>query len=159
MGSSAKKGSSKVQKKIGKVEGAPKRPMSAFFLFLNKKREEIKENNPGIKLTEIGGKGSEMWNACTTEEKEPYEKEYAELKKQYEIDSAAFAESDKGKAAMKEAKSVKKTITKGKSKDKVKSKDKKEKKSKKDKKEKKSKKDKKEKKKKKKEKKEKKKEK
>lgn len=35
--------------------------MTAFMLWLNDTREQIKQDNPGIKVTEIAKKGGEMW--------------------------------------------------------------------------------------------------
>lgn len=39
----------------------PKRPLSAYMLWLNSAREGIKKEHPGIKVTEIAKKGGEMW--------------------------------------------------------------------------------------------------
>lgn len=39
----------------------PKRPLSAYMLWLNSAREQIKKENPGIKVTEIAKKGGELW--------------------------------------------------------------------------------------------------
>lgn len=39
----------------------PKRPLSAYMLWLNSAREGIKKENPGIKVTEIAKKGGEIW--------------------------------------------------------------------------------------------------
>lgn len=41
----------------------PKRPLSAYMLWLNEQRESIKKEYPGIKVTEIAKKGGEMWRA------------------------------------------------------------------------------------------------
>lgn len=41
----------------------PKRPLSAYMLWLNEQRESIKKENPGIKVTEIAKKGGELWRA------------------------------------------------------------------------------------------------
>lgn len=39
----------------------PKRPLSAYMLWLNEHREEIKAESPGIKVTEIAKRGGELW--------------------------------------------------------------------------------------------------
>lgn len=39
----------------------PKRPLSAYMIWLNENRESIKKDHPGIKVTEIAKKGGEMW--------------------------------------------------------------------------------------------------
>jgi len=43
----------------------PKRPLSAYFLWLNEHRQQIKDENPGISLTDIAKKGGEMWGKVT----------------------------------------------------------------------------------------------
>ncbi|EDW60961.1 FACT complex subunit Ssrp1 [Drosophila virilis] len=44
-----------------KDSNKPKRATTAFMLWLNDTREQIKRDNPGIKVTEIAKKGGEMW--------------------------------------------------------------------------------------------------
>lgn len=39
----------------------PKRPLSAYMLWLNDTRESIKREHPGIKVTEVAKKGGELW--------------------------------------------------------------------------------------------------
>lgn len=41
----------------------PKRPLSAYMLWLNSAREGIKRENPGIKVTEVAKRGGELWRA------------------------------------------------------------------------------------------------
>lgn len=41
----------------------PKRPLSAYMLWLNSARESIKREHPGIKVTEVAKKGGELWRA------------------------------------------------------------------------------------------------
>ena len=53
-GSSRKKGSKK-------DKNAPKRAQSAFMIFMNEHREQIKRDNPGIAFTDIAKKRGEMW--------------------------------------------------------------------------------------------------
>lgn len=57
------------QKKV-KDAGAPKRPMSAYMLWLNANRERIKSENPGISVTEISKKAGEMWKQIDKSRKE-----------------------------------------------------------------------------------------
>lgn len=44
-----------------KMSEKPKRPLSAYMLWLSENREKIKKENPGIKVTEIAKKGGELW--------------------------------------------------------------------------------------------------
>lgn len=53
-----------------KDKGGPKRPMSAYMLWLNASRERIKSENPGISITEISKKAGEMWRQIGKEDKE-----------------------------------------------------------------------------------------
>lgn len=53
-----------------KDAGAPKRPMSAYMMWLNASRERIKSENPGISITEISKKAGEMWRQLGKDEKE-----------------------------------------------------------------------------------------
>lgn len=39
----------------------PKRPLSAYFLWLGENREQIKRDNPGMKVTEIAKRAGELW--------------------------------------------------------------------------------------------------
>jgi hypothetical protein len=51
----------KKQVKKEKDENRPKRPPTAFMLYLNANRDKIKSENPGIAVTDIAKKGGEMW--------------------------------------------------------------------------------------------------
>lgn len=53
-----------------KDTGGPKRPMSAYMLWLNSSRERIKSENPGISITEISKKAGEMWRQLGKDDKE-----------------------------------------------------------------------------------------
>uniref|UniRef100_A0A3Q3AW79 FACT complex subunit SSRP1 n=1 Tax=Kryptolebias marmoratus TaxID=37003 RepID=A0A3Q3AW79_KRYMA len=58
------------KEKKQKDSGGPKRPMSAYMLWLNSSRERIKAENPGISITEISKKAGEMWRQLGKDEKE-----------------------------------------------------------------------------------------
>ena len=68
----------------------PKRPLSAFFVFLNRKREEIKLANVGIKLTRLASVGGDMWRSMSELEQQPYIEEANTKKRIYEEEKAAF---------------------------------------------------------------------
>ncbi|XP_063539906.1 high mobility group protein D-like [Cydia strobilella] len=59
----------------------PKRPMSAYFLWLNSVREEIKAENPGIKVTEIAKLAGQMWQKM--DDKSVWQEQAAKLKLKY----------------------------------------------------------------------------
>lgn len=62
----------------------PKRPMSAYLMWLNSAREKIKAENPGVKVTEVAKKGGEMWRAM--KDKSEWEEKAAKAKEQYTKD-------------------------------------------------------------------------
>ena len=50
--------------KQAKAEGQPKRPMSAYFLWMNTEgRAMVKKNNPDAPIIEISQKRGEEWKA------------------------------------------------------------------------------------------------
>ncbi|NXG54597.1 SSRP1 protein, partial [Hemiprocne comata] len=58
------------ESKKGKDPNAPKRPMSAYMLWLNASRERIKSDHPGISITDLSKKAGELWKAMSKEKKE-----------------------------------------------------------------------------------------
>ncbi|MCJ8733791.1 hypothetical protein PDJAM_G00227710 [Pangasius djambal] len=89
-----------------KDAGAPKRPMSAYMLWLNANRERIKSENPGISVTEISKKAGEMWKQIDKSRREEWEKKAEEAKKQYDRAMKEYKESGGGasSSAVKEKK-------------------------------------------------------
>merc|ERR1712105_166154 len=87
-----------------KAEGQPKRPMSAYFLWMNDVgRASVKEQNPGASITEVSKKCGEEWRAISDAEKKKYEKMQEEAKKKFEVDMKEWLENG-GEEAMKQAK-------------------------------------------------------
>ncbi|KAG8511278.1 FACT complex subunit SSRP1 [Galemys pyrenaicus] len=79
--------------KKGKDPNAPKRPMSAYMLWLNASREKIKSDHPGISITDLSKKAGEIWKGMSKEKKEKQEwdrkaedarREYEKAMKEYE---------------------------------------------------------------------------
>lgn len=114
---STKTVSEKVRKprksKKEKDANKPKRPPTAFMLWLNNARESIKSENPGIAVTEIAKKAGEMWR----ELKDKFEweakaakakKEYAASMKEYEASGGGKSKEKKEKTEMKKKKETKK---------------------------------------------------
>uniref|UniRef100_A0AAY5EKA0 FACT complex subunit SSRP1 n=1 Tax=Electrophorus electricus TaxID=8005 RepID=A0AAY5EKA0_ELEEL len=86
-------------RKKAKDAGAPKRPMSAYMLWLNSSRERIKAENPGISVTEISKKAGEMWKQLDRGRREEWEKKAEEAKRQYDKAVKEYKESGRGAAA------------------------------------------------------------
>ncbi|XP_072949418.1 FACT complex subunit Ssrp1 isoform X2 [Epargyreus clarus] len=100
-------------KKREKDVNAPKRPSTAFMLWLNENRKNIVEENPGIKVTEIAKKGGELWrdlkDKSEWEEKAAKAKEeYNQAMKKYKDSGAADEFKQKKKLAEKERKAAEK---------------------------------------------------
>lgn len=80
------------RKKVKKVKdpNAPKKNLSAYFHFAADKRPEIKEENPGIVITEQAKKIGILWKALEKEDKEPYEKLAEKDRERYAKELAAY---------------------------------------------------------------------
>lgn len=53
----------KSKKRAKKDPNAPKKALSAYMLWLNDIRSEIKKDNPGISITELSKKAGVLWRA------------------------------------------------------------------------------------------------
>merc|ERR1712142_1104523 len=70
---------SKPKKKT--LPGQPKKPMSAYFLWLNEEgRELIKKENPGASVTEVAKTAGTKWGAIDESTKKKYEEMHKDLK-------------------------------------------------------------------------------
>lgn len=94
----------------------PKRPLSAYMLWLNSAREQIKKENPGIKVTEIAKRGGELWRAM--KDKSEWENKAAKMKDEYNKAVQEFERNGGGKdSGKKKSKGAKKVAKKSKKKD------------------------------------------
>lgn len=84
----------------------PKRPPTAFMIWLNSAREKIKADNPGIAVTEIAKKGGEMWREL--KDKSEWEEKAAKAKKEYAASMKEYEASGGGQAKEKKEKAEKK---------------------------------------------------
>ncbi|XAR50844.1 hypothetical protein NMG60_11005294 [Bertholletia excelsa] len=63
----------------------PKRPPSAFFVFLEEFRKTFKKENPNVKaVSAVGKAGGGKWKSMSEAEKAPYEAKAAKRKSEYE---------------------------------------------------------------------------
>merc|ERR1712034_64582 len=119
----------KKAKKIGKRpkdKNAPKRALSAFFIFASEIRDEVRENNPDASIGQIGKILGQQWQALSQDRKVIYQTQgekgkaiYQEALEQYKKsdDYASHQEKvtawKKGKKkALKPAKTDKKKVVK-----------------------------------------------
>eukprot|EP00246_Nothoceros_aenigmaticus_P017701 TRINITY_DN8866_c0_g1_i1.p1 TRINITY_DN8866_c0_g1~~TRINITY_DN8866_c0_g1_i1.p1 ORF type:complete len:168 (-),score=64.57 TRINITY_DN8866_c0_g1_i1:713-1216(-) len=86
----AKKRVKKIAKKK-KDPNQPKRPQSAFFIFLDEFRKSFKEDHPEVKgVTQVVKAGGEKWKEMSESEKVPYHTKAAQRKSEYEKSLAAY---------------------------------------------------------------------
>jgi hypothetical protein len=82
---------SDTKKKAVKDSDQPKRPPSAYFIFMETFRKEFKAANPDVKgVTASAKAGGEKWLSMSEEEKAPYVADAAVRKSQYEQAMAAY---------------------------------------------------------------------
>ncbi|GAA5862053.1 hypothetical protein JCM3774_006153 [Rhodotorula dairenensis] len=73
-----------------KDPNAPKRPLSAYMLFSQDKRAEVKEEKPDVSFGEIGKILGAKWKEADENERKPYEDKAAAEKVRYEKEKAAY---------------------------------------------------------------------
>jgi len=82
----------KKTKRKKKDPNAPKRPTSGYFYFAGEVRPQIREENPGIKVTQVMCMIAERWRELDEDEKKPYEEMAAQDRKRYEREMKAYNE-------------------------------------------------------------------
>ncbi|XP_070571797.1 FACT complex subunit SSRP1-like [Ptychodera flava] len=80
----------KKRKKKEKDPNKPKRPPTAYFIFLNENREKIKSERPGMSVAEVTKRGGELWSSMTEKDKEGFVARAKELKAEYDIKMQAY---------------------------------------------------------------------
>lgn len=68
----------------------PRRPLSTYMLFYVQKKDEIIAKNPGLEMTDVSKKLSELYKALPDEERARYEKMALEGRKEYERKKQEF---------------------------------------------------------------------
>ncbi|KAI8046309.1 high mobility group protein Z-like [Drosophila gunungcola] len=62
----------------------PKRPLSSWMLWMKESgREQIKSENPGLKVTQVAAMGGELWRGMGESEKSPWKKSASEAMEIY----------------------------------------------------------------------------
>ena len=88
--------SGKKKKKAKKDPNAPKKPLSAFFLFSNSQRAAVRAENPEFTIGDIGKELGKRWKEISSEDKEPLEAEAKRLKAEYEVKLKAYKQGQAG---------------------------------------------------------------
>eukprot|EP00934_Nitzschia_sp_Nitz4_P005126 Nitzschia sp. Nitz4//scaffold286_size23798//19800//21261//NITZ4_008455-RA/size23798-snap-gene-0.3-mRNA-1//1//CDS//3329545753//5116//frame0 len=72
-------------KRAKKDPSAPKRPMSAFLYFSQGRRQEIKDQNPTMKNTEVSRLLGELWRNASEEERQPHIDREKQEREKYKV--------------------------------------------------------------------------
>jgi hypothetical protein len=86
-----------IKPRKAKDPNAPKRPRSAYILFSNDKRTEVREANPDMKMPDVAKELGNMWKTLNDRKKQPYLDRAAEDKKRYEAEMAKYGPAKKPK--------------------------------------------------------------
>eukprot|EP00928_Gymnodinium_smaydae_P061551 TRINITY_DN455_c0_g1_i1.p1 TRINITY_DN455_c0_g1~~TRINITY_DN455_c0_g1_i1.p1 ORF type:complete len:246 (-),score=100.00 TRINITY_DN455_c0_g1_i1:253-921(-) len=98
-----KKAMKKAAKAVEKDDNL-KRPMSAYFLWLNASREKIAAAAGTTKGAAVSKQAAEMWKTVSAAEKKPFEEEAKKQKEKYD----AYLKTPEGEAAQKALKEAQK---------------------------------------------------
>mmetsp|Transcript_4031 Transcript_4031/g.9322 ORF Transcript_4031/g.9322 Transcript_4031/m.9322 type:complete len:2885 (+) Transcript_4031:789-9443(+) len=79
------------------VESLPKSPVPSYFQFLNERRKEIQDQNPGASKSEISKILSNLWKSSSDEVRKKYMEEEANQRKAYQLAIAEYRKSKAGK--------------------------------------------------------------
>ncbi|KAN0097855.1 High mobility group box domain containing protein [Tylopilus felleus] len=107
----ADEGKRRKREKKPKDPNAPKAPPSAYILFQNDIRNDVRQKHPNIQYRELMGLISQQWNALPQEEKQPFFDRVSVAKQTHEQELAKYNASNPNhvpsegtsKAARKEA--------------------------------------------------------
>merc|ERR1711881_301035 len=81
-------------KKRPKDKNAPKKPQTAYFVFCNEKREEIKASLENPTMASVSKRMGEMWKALDEEARKYYFQKNEEQKKRYATEFAKYKETE-----------------------------------------------------------------
>ncbi|CAF3084539.1 unnamed protein product [Rotaria socialis] len=80
-------------KKANKDPNAPKRPLSAFFLFSQDERPDIKKKTPSMSVGDISKEIGARWKKVSDDVKKRYEQKAAVEKQKYEVRLSEYKKS------------------------------------------------------------------
>lgn len=78
------------KKKITRDPNLPKKPLSAFMLFMQEHRPTIRASNPGANVGVVSKVAGEMWKTMTDEQKLPYQRRQEQEKHRYQVQMRAY---------------------------------------------------------------------
>ncbi|KAG0283358.1 Non-histone chromosomal protein 6 [Linnemannia gamsii] len=80
----------KKKKRAKKDPNAPKNPLSAYLLFCNDHRDDVKAKNPDASFGAIGRLLGDMWRGYSESQKAPYNAKHEKAKAKYAVEKAAY---------------------------------------------------------------------
>ncbi|CAF5165500.1 unnamed protein product, partial [Rotaria magnacalcarata] len=80
-------------KRAGKDPNAPKRPLSAFFIFSQDERPDIKKKSPSLSVGDISKEIGLRWKNVSDDVKKRYEQKAAVEIQKYEVRLAEYKKS------------------------------------------------------------------
>jgi hypothetical protein len=86
------------RKRTKKDPNAPKRALSAFFIFSQEKRPEVSGGHPEWKVGQVAQELGRQWKSLTPEMKTKYDDMAATEKGRYEVEMRDYKAGSKGKA-------------------------------------------------------------
>merc|ERR1712038_1008964 len=86
----ANTGNSKVNQKPIKDPNAPKKPLSAYFLFSQEERLKVKAENPDYSITEVAKELGKRWATLNPDIKNTYEQRYQDARRVYESEMNTY---------------------------------------------------------------------
>ncbi|WVR07460.1 hypothetical protein IAU60_004501 [Kwoniella sp. DSM 27419] len=81
----------KKKDKKPKDPNAPKRPPSAYILFQNEIRDDVRNSNPGMTYKDILGVISQKWKELTDAQRKVYEDSYSSRHNEYVAEEKAYS--------------------------------------------------------------------
>merc|ERR1719251_525483 len=81
---------SKVNQKPIKDPNAPKKPLSAYFLFSQEERLKVKAENPDYSITEVAKELGKRWATLNPDIKTVYEQRYQDARRVYETEMNTY---------------------------------------------------------------------
>ncbi|KAH9296826.1 hypothetical protein KI387_028508 [Taxus chinensis] len=106
-----KKKPTRAEAKAKKDPNQPKRPQTAFFVFLEEFRKTFKAENPNVKgVTAVGKACGEKWKAMSEKEKAPYVAKAAQMKTEYDRSMVAYKKKKDAAEAQEESEKSKSEI-------------------------------------------------
>merc|ERR1711953_1041725 len=82
---------------MGKDPNAPKKPLSAYFLFSQEERLKVKNENPEMSITEVAKELGRRWATLEPSLKASYENRYQDARKVYDSEMSHFKPQKKKK--------------------------------------------------------------